>query len=81
MESGDVVDLTPHAGDDPSALRTTPLEGEEDDVDQTGISGLTWTGLSGPGLSGSRPSYPANYPVGVQRDVPRRNSHVRDCIS
>ena len=31
MESGDVTDQTPHAGDDLPALRTTPFEGEEDD--------------------------------------------------
>ena len=37
MESGDVVDLTPHAGDDPLVLRTTPFEGGEDDEDQDRI--------------------------------------------
>ena len=31
MKSGDVADLTPHAGDDLPALGTTPFEGEEDD--------------------------------------------------
>ena len=31
MKSGDVADLTLHAGNDLPALRTTPFEGEEDD--------------------------------------------------
>jgi hypothetical protein len=32
-ESGDIADLTPHAGEDPPALRTTPFQEGEDDED------------------------------------------------
>ena len=32
MKSGDVDDLTPHAGDDLPALRTTPFQEGEDDA-------------------------------------------------
>ena len=30
-DSGDVADVTPHAGEDLPALRTTPFQGGEDD--------------------------------------------------
>jgi hypothetical protein len=33
MESGDIVDLTPRARQDPLALRTTPFQEGEDDED------------------------------------------------
>jgi hypothetical protein len=32
-ESGDIADLTPHARQDPLALRTTPFQGGKDDED------------------------------------------------
>jgi hypothetical protein len=34
-KSGDIADLTPRARQDPSALRTTPFQEGEDDVNGT----------------------------------------------